>query len=275
MAEKMTAKEFNKRLEDILCPHSFYRKGSAFFRLHGDGVLQTIKREYEPHMGEHMLYFGLLSMYGEILPQWLTSAGCIPSYEAMLLVDPSYYDIKLGFEGWYVFPMHGKICAQRAALSSEEPFSKNRAEFQARYQIAQIEMARRMDPEVQLANFEEVVLPTLNQIDSQSKMYDMICRFSTSPNDSFKMAPLLACGRTEDALAVVRAILAQNRSAFDSKGLTEAERMTNKPYVQTMELEKMIQDGESAIQNYLQTNYAENNALFADRFLHKRRRKKA
>lgn len=275
MTGKMTVKEFNNRLEEILCPHDFYRKGTAFFRLHGDSVLQTIKWQYEVHMGEHILYFGLLSMYGEILPQWLTSAGCIPLYDAMLLVDPSYYRIKLGFGDWAVRPMLGGVSTSGTTPKRSDLMAKNRTEFLERNQSAKAEMIHRMDPEVQLAKFEEVVLPTLNQIDSQSRMYDMICRYSASPNNPYKIAPLLACGRNDDALAVVRAILTQNRNVFYSRGMTEDECMADERYAENVALEKMIQEGGSALQDYLQTNYATNNALFADKFLHKRRRKKA
>lgn len=266
MAEKMTSKELTKLLEGILCPHGFIKKGSAFFRLHGDGVLQTLKWIYEAHMGAHILYFGLLSMYGKILPQWLTSAGCIPTCDAMLLVDQNYYDIKLGFGDWEVSFLHGKVYT----AGTTDRNVKNSSEFETLFQIAKTEMFHRMDPEVQLLTFKEIVLPTLNQIDTQSKMYDMICRYSAAPNNPHKIAPLLACGRFNDALAVVRAILAQNRDVFYSKGMTEAECMLDPSYSKNVVLEKMIQEGDIAIRDYLQTNYTENASLFADIFLHSR-----
>ena len=73
-------------LETALEGQNFTRRGKAFFRVHGDGILQTVKVEYEPHNfgvvpSMHTLNIGLQSMYGELLKQWFTSSGCIPRYD--------------------------------------------------------------------------------------------------------------------------------------------------------------------------------------------------
>lgn len=73
-------------LETALEGQNFTRRGKAFFRVHGDGILQTIKFEYEPHNfgvvpSMHTLNIGLQSMYGELLKQWFSSTGCIPRYD--------------------------------------------------------------------------------------------------------------------------------------------------------------------------------------------------
>lgn len=64
-----------------LCNGSgFVRRGQAFFRLRGDGVLQVIKCRYERHLRGSVIAVGLFSMYGPLEPQWFTSSGCIPRY---------------------------------------------------------------------------------------------------------------------------------------------------------------------------------------------------
>lgn len=83
---KMIKDERTIWLETTLVGQNFTRRGKAFFRVHGDGVLQTIKFEYEPHNfgvvpSMHTLNIGLQSMYGELQKQWFTSSGCIPRYD--------------------------------------------------------------------------------------------------------------------------------------------------------------------------------------------------
>ncbi len=64
----------------------------AFFRVHGDGILQVIRKASEK--GRKYVDLGLFSLYGEILPQWLTCHGCIPRYEVMYLAGRSAYELK-------------------------------------------------------------------------------------------------------------------------------------------------------------------------------------
>ena len=64
----------------------------AFFRVHGDGVLQVIRKNSEK--GRRFVDVGLFSMYGKILPQWLTCAGCIRRYEVLYLSGRSAYQLK-------------------------------------------------------------------------------------------------------------------------------------------------------------------------------------
>jgi hypothetical protein len=70
-------------LHDICNQAGFRRRGSAYFRLVGDGVLQVVKPKYERGLYGHILYVGLFSMYGDLLRQWFTSSGCIPRYSVM------------------------------------------------------------------------------------------------------------------------------------------------------------------------------------------------
>lgn len=76
MIDKSTAED----LKLLLTNQGFKKRGNAYFRVIGDGVLQNIKYEYERVDAIHILRFGMHSLYGEILPQWLTSSGCIPNH---------------------------------------------------------------------------------------------------------------------------------------------------------------------------------------------------
>ena len=65
----------------------FKRKGNAFFRIQGDGVIQLIKLEPERYGKEYEIKIGLFSMYSRLMPQWLTSKGCIPRYSIYSIAD--------------------------------------------------------------------------------------------------------------------------------------------------------------------------------------------
>ena len=67
----------------MLKERGFVKRGSAFFRIHGDGVVQVL--QYQRQSDGYYLYMGLHSMYGELLKQWFTFWGCIPRYEILLL----------------------------------------------------------------------------------------------------------------------------------------------------------------------------------------------
>lgn len=79
--------------------NGFHRKGSAFFRVLGDGIVQVIKASYERNGNYYDLRIGLFSLYSALESQWFTSAGCIPRYSMQniigdktgpLLLDPRY-----------------------------------------------------------------------------------------------------------------------------------------------------------------------------------------
>ena len=69
-----------EELKSLCIGSGFARKGQAFFRIVGDGVLQVIKCKYERSLQGDILSVGLFSMYGELQPQWFTASGCIPRY---------------------------------------------------------------------------------------------------------------------------------------------------------------------------------------------------
>ena len=73
----------SKVLEMVLKNAGFVKRGSEFFRVHGDGTLQVLKCDKR-----NGWYIGLFSMYSELQPQWFTSLGCIPRYSINELADP-------------------------------------------------------------------------------------------------------------------------------------------------------------------------------------------
>ena len=67
----------------VLKEQGFVKRGSAFFRIHGDGIVQVL--QYQRQSDGYYLFMGLHSMYGELMKQWFSSWGCIPRYEILLL----------------------------------------------------------------------------------------------------------------------------------------------------------------------------------------------
>ena len=80
---------------DFMITHGFRKKGTAFFRVLASEILQVVKTE--KGRGGAEIQFGVFSLYSELLPQWLTSSGCIPRYHviaflgrrSVLSLDPS------------------------------------------------------------------------------------------------------------------------------------------------------------------------------------------
>ena len=72
--------EFEHLLYKICIDHNFACRGKAFFRVIGDGVLQTIKIQREKTFGGYELFFGLQSMYSNLPKRHFTANGCIPKY---------------------------------------------------------------------------------------------------------------------------------------------------------------------------------------------------
>ena len=67
----------------MLKEQGFARRGNAYFRVHGDGVVQVVR--YQRESDGYYLCMGLHSIYGELMKQWFTSVGCIPRYGVLLL----------------------------------------------------------------------------------------------------------------------------------------------------------------------------------------------
>lgn len=72
----------SKLATDALIGNNFIKKGSAFFRINGNGVVQVVKYTYERN-GDvpYVLSLGLMSMYAELSADEFTASGCCPKYE--------------------------------------------------------------------------------------------------------------------------------------------------------------------------------------------------
>lgn len=82
----MNTTKFNM-LHHICVTAGFTKRGKAYFRINGDGVLQVIKLQYERAFSEKILSVGLFSMYGRLEPEWFTSIGCITRYDILNCYD--------------------------------------------------------------------------------------------------------------------------------------------------------------------------------------------
>ena len=82
-------------LKDALQGTGFVRRGSAFFRVWGDGVLQVLKFERQRGDRIHDLSVGVFSMYGRLYPEWFTSNGCIPRGSIVSFVGLRFVDYYL------------------------------------------------------------------------------------------------------------------------------------------------------------------------------------
>ena len=79
-------------LKNTLQGTGFVRRGSAFFRVWGDGVLQVLKFERQCGDRVHNLSVGVFSMYGKLYPEWFTSSGCIPRASIASFVGLRFVD---------------------------------------------------------------------------------------------------------------------------------------------------------------------------------------
>ncbi len=69
-----------QRMQELCKSAGFTKKGKAFFRVLGDGVLQVIKCRYERAFRADLVCIGLQSMYAPLQPKAFTATGCTVSY---------------------------------------------------------------------------------------------------------------------------------------------------------------------------------------------------
>ena len=66
--------EAQKLLDAAVSGRGFLRRGNAYFRIMGDGVLQLLKFEHERCFSHLSLCVGLYSMYSELEQRLFTSS---------------------------------------------------------------------------------------------------------------------------------------------------------------------------------------------------------
>lgn len=228
--KKSTLEEFN----NICVASGFFRRGKAYFRVVGDGVLQVLKFERESTRSVPCLSVGLLSMYAELQRQWFSSNGCIPRYNIVTL---------------------GNYDSPQVMLS-----------------VAECTVYCTISPEVQLDILRRKGLPWLNTITTQSQLVSQICALDVLRykkviwNDLEKYAPYLHSGDRASAIKVIDAILDQHRFANERSRSYLSPEDFNRYCLQSeaedaglREKKVLAENGDTAaIQSYLQANYKRN-----------------
>lgn len=220
--------ECQTRLCESAVEAGFTRRGKAYFRIVGDGVLQVVKFEYERGPMLHILNIGLFSMYGELMPQWFTSGGCIPRYEAT----------QVGL----------RLPTTRMRMKDGYAFSE------------------RISPKKQVEIFSRFTIEKLNQVRSQAQLFDMMLQLDPGWwNDLEKYAPSLASGDRASAVKVITAILSQHALAQEHNKATLPqvyERWRDWSLEEDAALQRLKDLAETgsddAVRQYLQKNYETN-----------------
>jgi len=239
-------------LRDALQGTGFVRRGSAFFRVWGDGVLQVLKFTRE-HRGDHVheLSVGVFSMYGKLLPEWFTSFGCIPQGSVVGFAELRYA------EG-YLFPRcftkndEGQFFCNGFPVSVDpKQWMRDKEGEQWRYFFT---------PEQQIRILKEKGLPWLNDMTDQSSAAAGMAQLLPRPNDGYRFDAHLAAGELDQAEQTVAAILKQFADA-------PASVETGKPHQEEKEkfwnalLNMVRKKDEEAISRYLNENYKRNCGL--------------
>lgn len=197
MRKKLLDEHTKKRLHEICLDHSFVKRGKAYFRVHGDGVLQTIMFQYERVMTHFELKVGLQSMYAEQPKLHFTSSGCIPQY---------YVFIPLGLDN----------AVHMIEINNWVDFLVD-------------------PPEIQVDQLEKQTIKILDSIDNQQKLADALWKYSPSWVDMEKLAPFLATNQLEKAEKVVNAFLYQH-TPRDFKAFFPKENWSHKDYLRYSEM---------------------------------------
>lgn len=244
-------------LKDALQGTGFVRRGAAFFRVWGDGVLQVLKFECQRGDRVHDLSIGVFSMYGRLYPEWFTSSGCIPRGSIASFVG-------LRFVDYYLSPN----CFTKA---------DNGQYFYAGFPVS-VDSSQRMwddkgerwryyfTAEQQVHILVEKVLPWLNDMTSQSLAAKAMYEIWPVPNDGLRFDAHLAAGEWTQAEQTMSAILKQHAGARESWKRTFSQdrfaEMAARLEIEDVPLKaalKMAQEqNEEATRSYLCENYKKN-----------------
>ena len=244
-------------LKNALQGTGFVRRGSAFFRIWGDGVLQVLKFERQRGDQVHDLSVGVFSMYGRLYPEWFTSGGCIPRGSVAGFVGLRFVDYYLPPD-CFTKNDKGQFFYDGFPVSVD-PKQWQRDENGERWKYC-------FTPEQQIHIFTEKVLPWLNNMTSQSLAAKAMYEITPIPNDSLRFDAHLAAGEWTEAEQTMSAILHQHAGAQASWKRTfsqdEYAEMVARQEVRDEPLiaaHKMVQEkNEEAISSYLNNNYKRN-----------------
>jgi hypothetical protein len=244
-------------LKNALQGTGFVRRGSAFFRVWGDGVLQVLKFERRRIYQVYDLSIGVFSMYGILYPDWFTSSGCIPRASIASFIGLRFVDS-------YLFPNRLTKTDNGQFLYDGFPVMVDPKQW-----IRDEEGERwkyYFTPEQQVHILVDKVLPWLNDITSQSLAAKAMYKITPVPNDSLRFDAHLAAGEWIEAEQTMSAILKQHADAQASWKRTfsqdEYEEMAARQEVRDEPLiaaHKMVQEkNEDAISSYLRENHKRN-----------------
>ena len=244
-------------LKNALQGTGFVRRGSAFFRVWGDGVLQVLKFERHSIYEVHDLSIGIFSMYGRLYPEWFTSSGCIPRGSIASFVG-------LRFVDYYLAPNCFTRTDDGQFFYNGFPVSVNPT--QRMWDENGERWKYYFTPEQQLHILAEKVMPWLNNMTNQSLAAKAMYEIEPIPNDSLRFDAHLAAGEWIEAEQTMSAILKQHSNAKASWKRTfskeKYEEMVARQEAKDEPLiaaHKMVQDeNEEAINGYLSGNYKRN-----------------
>ena len=235
----------------------FVRRGSAFFRVWGDGVLQVLKFERQRGDRVYDLSVGVFSMYGRLYPEWFTSSGCIPRASIASFIDLRFVDYYLSpnrftktdngqflYDGFPVMVDPNQWLRDENGMHWEYYFT----------------------PEQQVHILAEKVLPWLNDMTDQSLAAKAMYEIWPVPNDSSRFDAHLAAGEWIDAEQTMSAILKQHADAraswkrtFSPEEFADMVARQDVWDVPLKEAYKMVQKKDkNAISGYLIDNYKRN-----------------
>ena len=247
-------------LKNALQGTGFVRRGSAFFRVWGDGVLQVLKFERQRGDRVHDLSVGVFSMYGSLYPEWFTSSGCIPRASIASFVGLRFVDYYLS-PNRFTKTDNGQFLYDGFPVMVE-PDQWLRDENGERWKYY-------FTPEQQVHILTEKVLPWLNDITTQSLAAKAMYQIEPIPNDSLRFDAHLAAGEWTEAELTMSAILKQHADAQASWKRTfprdQYEEMVARQETRDVPLKeayRMVKEmDEKAISGYLTDNYKRNSEL--------------
>ena len=244
-------------LKDALEGTGFVRRGSAFFRVWGDGVLQVLKFERERGDRVPDLRIGIFSMYGNLLAQWFTSGGCIPRGSVVEFIGLRDVD------GW--------ILPNRLTRTDDDQF------LYRGIPVSIDPTMQLLDPhgelwsyyvtvEQQIRIFREKVLPWLNDMTTQSLAAKGMYKIHPVLNDSLRFDAHLASGEWTQAEQAMGAILKQHGFALSSWEHSESPERFAQMVTQQNDRDAFLwaaygmvkSKNREAISAYLNENYSRN-----------------
>ncbi len=244
-------------LKDALQGTGFVRRGSAFFRVWGDGVLQVLKFERQRGDRVHELNVGVFSMYGRLYPEWFTSGGCIPRASIASFVGLRSVDSFLA-PNRFTRTDNGQFLYDGFPVMVE-PKRWLRDENGEHWTYC-------FTPEQQVNILIEKALPWLNNMINQSLAAKAMYEIHPVPNDSLRFDAHLAAGEWIQAEQTMAAILKQHADAQASWKRTFPQDKYTEMVARQEALDepltaahRMVREkNEQAICSYLSDNYRRN-----------------